>query len=285
MIKRLFSILILCWMPVSAMAAEPLGVVVSVLPEAFLAKRIGGEHVRALTLVQPGRSPADYEPTPSQMVEAAKARIWFRIGVPFEQRSMARITANNPTMQIVDLREGMQLHHMTLHQHEEHGHNGGMDPHIWTDPVRMQIAAQTIHDNLVQLDPQHQADYDSGLASVEADLEQLNRDIETLLHPLNNRKFMVYHPSWGYFAERYHLQQIAIEHEGKEPGPRHLLELIDLGRREHIRAIFVQKQFDQSQAESLASAIGAKIIRVDPLAEDYIDNMRQTAEAFAAALQ
>jgi zinc transport system substrate-binding protein len=95
----------------------------------------------------------------------------------------------------------------------------------------------------------------------------------------------VFHPSWGYFADAYGLTQIAVESAGKEPGPRTLADLIDWGRKEQVRVIFVQQQFSRRAAETVAQAIGATVIAVDPLAENYLDNLREVAKAFAATMQ
>jgi zinc transport system substrate-binding protein len=96
---------------------------------------------------------------------------------------------------------------------------------------------------------------------------------------------MVFHPSWGYFADAYQLQQIAIEHEGKQPGARALSQLIEQAKQNQIKVVFVQPQFDQRQAEQIARAIDGKVMAVDPLAANYIDNLRQVAQQFSQALQ
>jgi zinc transport system substrate-binding protein len=96
---------------------------------------------------------------------------------------------------------------------------------------------------------------------------------------------MVFHPAWSYFAEDYGLEQIAIEHQGKEPGARTLQKTIEEGKRLGIKVIFVQKQFSLSIAENIAKMIGATVRELDPLAEDYLGNMRRTATAISGALQ
>jgi zinc transport system substrate-binding protein len=96
---------------------------------------------------------------------------------------------------------------------------------------------------------------------------------------------MVFHPAWGYFADNYGLTQVAIEHEGKQPGARGLAALIDQAKQANIKVVFVQPQFDKRQARQVAQAIGGAVVAVDPLAADYVDNLRRVGRQFAKALK
>jgi zinc transport system substrate-binding protein len=96
---------------------------------------------------------------------------------------------------------------------------------------------------------------------------------------------MVFHPAWGYFADTYGLTQVPIEREGKEPGARALAALIDQAKREKTQVVFVQPQFDKRSAVQVAQAIGGAVVAVDPLAPDYIDNLRRVGREFSQALQ
>jgi zinc transport system substrate-binding protein len=101
---------------------------------------------------------------------------------------------------------------------------------------------------------------------------------------MEGKSFMVFHPSWGYFADTYGLRQIPIETGGKEPGARTLQQVIEQGQRAGVRVVFVQKQFSRRVAETVAHALNARIATVDPLAEDYLRNMRHVADIFAGEL-
>jgi len=94
---------------------------------------------------------------------------------------------------------------------------------------------------------------------------------------------MVYHPSWGYFAETYGLTQIPIEAEGKEPGPRRLAALIDQARRENVRVILAQPQLSTKAAEQVAREIGGRVEVVDTLAADYIGTIRHLTRVLTSA--
>jgi zinc transport system substrate-binding protein len=282
--------------PFPIQAQSPLTVFVSVLPQKYFVERVGGDRVDVFVMVGPGKSPATYEPTPRQMAKLADARVYFRIGVPFEDVWMKRISAANPAMKVVDMRKDIALREMEAHTHDdEHkveyarqadqeNQYRGKDPHVWTDPLRVKVMAGQIKETLVELDPVHRQDFQANYEGFAKDLEHLDRDIRQMLKNKKERRFMVFHPAWGYFAQRYHLQQIPVETEGKEPGARQLAELIDFAKANDIHVIFVQKQFSRRNAETIARSIDGRVVSVDPLAVNYLENLRSVAGTFAEAL-
>ena len=267
----------------TAWSAAPLKVFVSIPPQKYFVERLGGKHVSVSVIVEPGRSPATYEPSPLQMSRLSGASLYFAIGVPFEDVWMTRIHAANPGMKIIALQEGIPLRGVDQVGDAGEG-EGRKDPHIWTSPQLVQHMAGRIRDALIMEDPGHRSDYEASYARFTADLEALDRYIRDRLRGLMGRSFMVFHPSWGYFADNYGLRQIPIERGGKMPGARTLQRVIELGRREGVKVIFVQEQFSTRTAETVARALGARIARVDPVAEDYVKNMRHVADLFAEAL-
>ena len=98
-------------------------------------------------------------------------------------------------------------------------------------------------------------------------------------------RFMVFHPAWGYFADAYGVEQISVEIEGKEPKPLQLQRLIENAKKGGIKVIFVQPQFSVKSAKIIAEAIGGEVIFANPLALNWIENMRQQAAKFKAALR
>ncbi len=145
------------------------------------------------------------------------------------------------------------------------GETAAHDPHVWTSPPLVKRIAQNIRDALAGLDPAHRQDYARNCAVFVAELDRLDHDIRALLKNLPNRKFMVFHPAWGYFADTYGLTQVSIEHEGKEPGARTLTALIEQAKHEQLKVIFVQPQVNKRLAAQLARAIGGRVVAIDPL--------------------
>lgn len=282
----------------SALAADdnPVQVFVSVLPLKYFVERVGGAHVHTEVMVGPGQSPATYEPTPRQMSRLGQAELYFRVGVPFERVWMQRLVDLNRRMRVIDLRDGLELLRLEDHHHdhgddhevrdhaEEHPEDE-LDPHAWTSPLLARTMADHIRAALADIDPSHAADYQAGYQALAKDLTDLDRELRERLAGIKNRKFLVFHPSWGYFAHTYGLQQIAIEASGKEPGPRALAEIIARARQDNIRVIFVQQQFSRTTATTVARAIEGRVVALDPLAEDYLANLRKAAGAFISALE
>jgi zinc transport system substrate-binding protein len=287
--RRLIQILalVLAWSAGGSLAAEPLSIFVSVLPQKHFVERIAGDHARVQVLVGPGESPATFEPRPKQMAGLARADLFYRIGVPFEDVWMERILANSPELAVLDAREGIELREMEPaggHHHDyDHAHSeeNGQDPHVWLNPALVREMGRRLRDRLSLMAPQHGDQFAGNFRRFESELLQLEEEIRGRLSGLSSRKFMVFHPSWGYFADAFDLRQIPIESEGKEPGARTLQRLVAQARSEGVRAVFVQRQFSQDQARALAKAIGASVVSIDPLAEDYIPNLRRVAEAIA----
>jgi len=273
-------------------------VMVSVPPQQTFVERIGGEHVQVHVMVGSGQDPHAYEPTPHQIAALSHADLYIRIGIPFEYAWMERIRSANPGMSVLDARAGIDLHSPAAHEHghdqdepavadghpHAHHHSEDGDVHVWTDPRLVKRLAAGIRDRLIALAPEKAPDFKRNYARFAAELEALDRDIRSLLEPLTNRRFMVFHPAWGYFAAAYGLTQIPIEKAGKEPGPRALATLIEQTRRDGIKVVFVQPQLSARSAEQVARAIGGRVLTIDPLAADYADNLRWVARRIAAAL-
>jgi zinc transport system substrate-binding protein len=261
--------------------AAALPVFVSILPQKYFVERVGGERVAVSVMVGPGQSPATYEPTPRQMAALSRSRLYFSIGVGFEDTWMKRLQAAYPDLRVVPMQRGVGL----LPLAGASGEPRGTDPHVWNSPQRVKLMATNVRDALIRADPANRREYESNHRAFVAELDNLDRDIRTILVPAKGKAFLVFHPAWGYFAKDYGLRQIPIEAEGKEPGAKALARVIDLGRREGAKVIFVQSQFSRRTAETVAAAIGARIVAVDPLAEDYPQNLRRVARAFADAMK
>jgi len=282
-IVRIIALLTALWAfpAAAAPASAPLAVFVSILPQKYFVEQVGGAQVEVSVMVGPGQSPETYEPTPRQMTALSDARLYFSIGVPFEDSWMKRILAANPALRQVPMQRGTGL----LPLVGPSGKPGGMDPHVWTSPRRVKIMAASIRDALIGADPGHRSEFEANYRAFIAELDMLDSQIRTILAPARGKSFMVFHPAWGYFAKDYGLRQTPIEAEGKEPGGKALAHVIDLGKREGVNAIFVQTQFSRRTAETVAAAFGARVVAVDPLAENYPQNLLHVARELAKTLK
>ncbi len=266
-----------------------LNITVSILPQKYFVERIGGARVDVNVMVQPGASPATYEPKPEQFQALSKADAYISIGVPFEDVWLDRISSANSEILLVDSAQGIERIAMAAHHHEGEAHEdeakGNLDPHIWLSPRMVRIQAQNIYDALVRLDPEREGTYKANLDRFIADIDVLDVKIRETLAWVENRKFMVFHPSWGYFARDYDLEMIAIEIGGQEPSAAELANLVKEAQAGGIKIIFAQPEFSTRDAEIIANEIGGEVLLVSPLAADWLDNMRNVAETFAEAME
>lgn len=274
---------------------EPLSVFVSVLPQQYFLERIAGERAEVTVLVPAGSPPATYDPTPRQVAAIGEADLWFRIGVPFENSFAPEIRANLPDLPIVDTRQGIDLRTLEEHSHgdeshdhadeHDHEHSGTVDPHIWLGTEEVVTQAGTIRDTLIDMDPEHADAYREGYQDFTADIAELRSELDEILEPLRGDSFFVYHPSFGYFLEPFGIDQIAIETGGGEPTPQQLQRLIERGQEEDIQVVFVQPEFSQTAAQRVAEALDAEVIEVNPLAPDWLANMRRLARRIEEGLE
>ena len=272
---------------------------VSIVPQKYFIERITGENFNVHIMVMPGHNPATFEPTPRKMSELKEAHLYFRIGVPFEKAWIKKIAESNPEMKIVDTRKGIELREMDSFyelferiKQEKHSEielkekqqDKMKDPHIWLSPELVKTQAETICDALVEFDENNEVIYRENLKKFKADLNQVHEEIKTIFEHLENREFLVFHPAWGYFADEFGLKQIPIEIEGKSPTAKELSRIIDFAKNKSIKVIFVQSQFSTTEAEAIAESIDGKIIQIDPLAEDYLENLKQIANEMVKEL-
>ena len=276
--------------PSTQPARGALPVTVSIPPQRYFVQRVGGKHVDVSILLAPGQSPATYEPTPKEMVKLARSRVYFRIGVPFEKQVVEKIAGAIEDLRIVDTRKGIELRAGDPHGHGADGghghphHHHEQDPHVWMNPRLVKVQADAVCQTLCEIDPAHRTEYESNCRAFKADLDRADAKIAASLGPLRGGTFYVFHPSLGYFAEAYGLKQVAIESGGKQPTARQLAALIDRAKRAGVRLIFVQPQFDKRYAETVAAEIGGAVVPLDPLAEDYIENLLHVAAEIKTAL-
>lgn len=271
---------------------DPIRAYVSILPQKYFVERVGGDLVQVQVMVKPGASPATYEPTMKQIADLGNTNVFFRIGVPFEEAWIGKIKEANKNMRLIDTRDGITLREIDAfndhgHQHdaeEVHDHKG-KDPHIWLSPELVKQQAKTIAEALGEIRPGQKEFFNQNLNDFILDLDRLNDEIQKAFEGLENKMFVVFHPSWGYFADDFGLQQIPIESEGKEPGFNQMSKLINFAKDHNIKVIFVQKQFNKKQAGAVAGQINGVVVEIDPLAENYIENLKHIAGEIAIHLQ
>lgn len=268
---------------------KKMSVFVSILPQKYFVEKIGGNLVEVNVMVEPGANPHTYEPKPAQMIKLSSAKIFFTIGINFEDIWLKKITSASPDIKIIRTDKGVQKLVMDEDGHEgepggdknSHNHEKGEpDPHIWLSPKLVLKQAEIIKNALIEIDPENSQIYEKGHLDFAAEIKALDAELTSIFEKADNRRFIVFHPSWGYFARDYNLEQIPIEIEGKQPKPAQMKKLIITARNLGIKMVFAQPQFSTQTADAIAREIGGKVAFADPLAENWTENLRKTASQF-----
>lgn len=257
-------------------------VFVSVPPIAYFVEKIGGETIRVESLINPGDDPHVYEPKPKQMADLSKARLYFSTNFPFERNLLTKIKATNPNLTITNTGYGISYMEDTAHK----GHEGedGFDPHIWTSPLNAFKIAENIYRGLVSANPEEVEIYRKNYLELLRSIAKLDEELWERSKSARGMKFLVFHPAWSYFARDYGLIQVPVEQEGKEPKGAQLSRLIEDAKKEGIKVLFVSPQHSKRSAKTIADAIGADIVEIDPLSKKWDENLRSMVEIVCEAL-
>jgi zinc transport system substrate-binding protein len=289
----MFKILIMAFLIISTSHAMQKDVTVSIMPQKYFVQKIAGDKINVNVMVKPGFSPATYEPKTSQMKKLSKSIIYFAVDVAFEDVWLDIFKNSNKNMLIVDTANGITKLEMKEHSHhedkeekeeethDEHDDHKGLDPHIWNDPILVKQQAKNIVEALIKVDSLNADFYKENYESFIKELDVLDNKLSRILAPYKNKAFMVFHPSWGYFAHRYSLEEVAIETQGKEPKPNELIELIKDAKEHKIKIVFVASQFSQKSAKIIANSINGNVVVINPLAANWSQNLIKTAQKIA----
>ncbi len=266
-----------------------LRVAVSILPQVDIVGSIGGDAVQIELMVGPGDSPERYEPSTARLRALRDTALYLSIGVPFETTWLPRFAAMNPGMRVVDTIAGIDRMPM-LDGHAHHGghpaarHDDQLDPHVWLSPALVRRQAVVITEALVSARPGRAAYFRERMDAFAQRLDELDKELREILADLPSRRFIVFHPAWGYFARDYDLEMIPVERGGQEPSAAELAAVLDIARRDNIRVIFTQPEVSSASARVIAGQIDGRVVEISPLAGDLDGNLKRVARAIAAAV-
>jgi zinc transport system substrate-binding protein len=254
---------------------EKIHIVVSILPLAEFTESIGANRVQVSVMIPAGTTPHGYEPTPAQLADLSKANIYVKVGTPleFETAWLDKILSINKDMLLCNASRNITLPEPDL------------DPHVWLSPLNAQLMVENIYNALIKIDAQNKNLYYHNKQKYIEKLSELNERIQVLFSDKKHRKFITYHPAWGYFARAYNLEQISIEAEGKEPTAKSILRIIEQAKKENIHTVFASPQFSTKSAQLIAREIHGKVILIDPLEKNYILNLTNIAEELSDTME
>ena len=267
-----YLLMFACLQPLSVPAFEALRVSVSIPPQQYLLQRIGADLVDVQVMLKPGDSAESFDPTLKQISTLNDTQIYFRIGVPFEDKWIGSLQKNNANIKIIaccrDIVESRSI---------------SLDSHVWTSPRNLQLLAAVVKDTLVSFAPEHSQRFEQNYTALIRDLEKLDTEIQLALKQRRTDFFIINHAALGHFAKDYGLTQLSLEREGKELGALGLVRMIRQARQENIQTLFVHKQHPSATASAFANEINADLVEIDPLHSDYLTNLRNISKLIARA--
>jgi zinc transport system substrate-binding protein len=243
-------------------------ITVSIAPFKYFVEEIAGNDFTVNIMVPAGADPHTYEPFPEQINKLRKSAGYISNGyLGFEMNWLDRFYETNRTMKKLSLGDG--IYPLASDHHREGGHSEGADPHYWVSPKCAMVMAASVNKFLIELNPLQKQKYESNYQLLISKIQEVDTKAKELFSNLSSKGFMIYHPNLAYIAKDYGLEEIPVEFEGKEPTPYRMKELIDRARKDNLKTIFVQVEYDTKNAKAIAGEIGAKIILIDPLSENW----------------
>ena len=252
--------------------AKPL-VVVSIVPQAYFVKRMAGELVRVETMIPPGASPATYEPSINQMASLSEAKLYIKVGhenFPFEKAWLDKLLTQTSGAEVLSSAEGIT--------------SVDGDPHIWASFKQAGKIVSNIATGLKKVIPNKALEIEANRMALQKEIDEADGLYQNAFKGLEGKKFYVFHSAWTYLANDYGLEQVVLEHGHKEPTPHHVQHVIEGAKASGAKTIFAQPQMSKESADMVAREIGGRVIVIDPLAEDWLEGMKQAAKSIREAL-
>ena len=258
-------------------------ITVSIAPFKYFVEEIAGNDFTVNIMVPAGADPHTYEPFPEQINKLRKSSGYISNGyLGFEMNWLARFYETNLTMKKLSLAEG--INPLSSEHHHEGGHLEGADPHYWVSPQCAMVIASSVEKFLIELNPMQKQKYETNYHLLISKIRDVDARAKELFSNVSSKGFMIYHPNLAYLARDYGLEEIPVEFEGKEPTPHRMKELIDRAKKDNLKTIFVQLEYDTKNAKAIAGEIGAKIILIDPLSENWLKSTSDIINALHTSL-
>lgn len=260
-------------------------------PYAFLVERIGGPDVELTTLTRAGAEPHDLELTPQQVGALGESDlVVYAAGF---QPAVDAAVEQQAADQAFDVHEATELvqGYVPLEDGELEPEEEGSDPHVWLDPNRYAQVATALAERLGELSPDSAAAFEERAAALTGELEALDAEMKAGLASCERREIVTSHNAFGYLADRYDLEQIAVTGitPEEEPTPRRLADVARLAQQRGVTTVFFEELVSPRTAESLAREVGAKAVVLSPLegppeTGDYLSAMRTNLATLRTAL-
>ncbi len=271
----------------------------TVYPLQYFAERIGGDAVNVASIYPAGANEHTFEPTQKDMIALADADLFFYIGLGLEGFvENAKKTLAGENVKLVAAVDSVSDDLLMTSDHDDHeevateeeheevvleetgheGHDHGeTDPHVWISPKISQSLALSIKDSLIEAAPDQKELFEQNYDVLVEELQQLDTDFDEMAHAATNKTFFVSHEAFGYIANTYGLEQIAIAglNSQNEPSQKELTAIIKLAKEHEIEYILFEQNISSKLTEVIQQEVGAKSLvlhNLGVLSQEDIDN-------------
>lgn len=259
---------------------------VSIPPLHYMVDRLTGDALEVNVMVPPGASHGTYSPTPRQYQRLSDSGLYLMVGhLGYEQSFVHRLPEINPGMLLITLSDHVDLIRGEEIDHGDHVHKGGIDPHIWMSPAVMRQLLPVMRDALMEVYPDLEPRIREREAILAEEVERLHALFAGLETRISRHRFLIFHPALTYLARDYGLEQISIEHGGREPSPAMLRNLIRTARAEDIPVIFIQEEYDMRNAQLISEETGARLVQINPMDYDWVEQMQSLYDILISEFQ
>jgi len=253
-------------------------IAVSIIPEENFIRKIVGDDFNIITLIPAGSSPSSHQPSPKQLQELSTADLYFTIGVETEKANILPVISEYKNLKIIDIANEID----SIYEPRYFDNNKlSRDPHIWLSPKRVIEIVKIMEKELINQYPEYKNIFSSNSENYISELNILDSFIKEKINSLENKDFIIYHPSYGYFADDYNLNMIEIEVEGKNASINKLNNIIKYAKKNNLKSIYYQAEMSSKQAKIIASEINGTAIKIEPLSKNYISNIKLLINSLA----
>ena len=295
-------------------ASETIKVYSTVYPLQFITEQIGGEHVNVQSVYPPGANEHTYEPSQKDIIEMANSDLFLYIGYNlegfvansksiFEDEGVKVVAIGETALEGHELENTHSNTTEEHHNHSEedsHDHNhdhGDVDPHLWLNPHLMIDMASKVKEELIAQMPEHETVFEENFNALKSKLEQLDQNFASTIENSNKKEIIVSHAAYGYWEERYGLEQIAVTGlmNSSEPSQKELENIMKTAEKHDIHYVLFEQNISSKLSETIQKEIGAKSLTLHNLSvltekdiennEDYFSLMETNLQTLKTALQ
>lgn len=286
---------------------DQISIYTTVYPLQYFAERIGGDAVNVQSIYPPGADEHTFDPTQKDMMALADADLFFYIGLGLEGFvENAEKTLKNEHVKMIatadliteDMLEEGHSHDEEDYEeegHEDH-HHGDVDPHVWISPVLSDVLALSVKEALIEAAPEQKAVFEKNFEALRDDLIKLDREFMEMAETAPTKTFYVSHAAFGYIADTYGLEQIAIAglNSQSEPSQKQLAALVKEAKEQNVKYILFEQNITSKLTDVIRKEIGAESLLLHNLGvltqddiqnkEDYLSLMQRNIKTLKQAL-